>query len=103
MPKKTINKPTGNKSTPFKIFEKLLSQQTKIILGAVGERFTAVDKRFDITDQRFIGTEIRFDRKLEAMEQRFNKRLDDLMTTLDKFLKRLLDAEDESRKLLEKN
>ncbi len=35
------------------------------------------------------------DSRLEKFESRFNKKLDQLMTTLDRFLKRLTNSEDE--------
>lgn len=35
------------------------------------------------------------DNRLEKFETRFNRKLDQLMTTLDRFLKRLTDSEDE--------
>ena len=50
--------------------KKLLSQQTVVILNAV-------------------------DDKLRKMEFRINQKIDRLTTTLDKFLKRLTDIEDE--------
>ena len=48
----------------------LLKEQTNIILTAV-------------------------DSHLEKLESRFNRKLDQLITTLDRFLKRLTDTEDE--------
>ena len=65
--------------------ERLLSQQTTVILKAVDERLgvrevsliSEMEKRFDHT------------------EKRFGDKLDKLMTTLDRFLKRLTDFEDE--------
>ena len=53
-----------------KEIEKLLNQQTVVILDAVDE-------------------------KLERMEIQINKKIDKLITTLDKFLKRMTDLEDE--------
>lgn len=53
-----------------KEIEKLLSQQTVVILNTV-------------------------DKKLGKMELRISKKIDRLTTTLDKFLKRLTDIEDE--------
>ena len=54
----------------IKEIEKLLNQQTTVILSAVDE-------------------------KLKRSEERFNKKIEKLTTTLDKFLKRLTDMEDE--------
>lgn len=53
-----------------KEIERLLSQQTVVILSAA-------------------------DKKLEKMELRVSQKIDRLTTTLDKFLKRLSDIEDE--------
>lgn len=53
-----------------KELEIMLSEQTNVILNAV-------------------------DGKLRNMEARFNQKLDSLMTTLDNFLKRLTDFEEE--------
>ncbi len=55
--------------------EQLLADQTSMILNAVGEKLSAQERRFNI--------------RLEKMEERFAKRLDELTKTLDKFLKRL--------------
>jgi len=54
----------------IKDIEKLLSQQTIVILSAVDE-------------------------KLKKSEERVNKKIEKLTTTLDKFLKRLTNTEDE--------
>jgi len=61
--------------------QKLLNQQTDVILSAV--------------DERLINLEIKIDKKLEAMEERWNRKFDKLINTLDKFLKRMTDMEDE--------
>lgn len=53
-----------------KEIERLLEQQTVVILGAV-------------------------DQKLQKMELRISQKIDKLTTTIDKFLKRLTDLEDE--------
>lgn len=60
----------GNQQLTGKKIEKLLTQQTAVILSAVDER-------------------------LGKMEIRINQKIDHLTTTLDKFLKRLADIEDE--------
>jgi len=59
-----------NQQLTGKEVEKLLSQQTIVILNAVDE-------------------------KLGKMELRINQKIDRLTTTLDKFLKRLTDMEEE--------
>ncbi len=61
--------------------EKLLSKQTTVILNAVSEKT--------------INLESTLKRDMERMEFRINQKIDKLTTTLDKFLKRLTDAEDE--------
>lgn len=81
--------------------EGLLSEQTKIILGAVDERFQKVDERFQKVDGRFKQMEGIFDIKLRAMEERMDEKyakeesVRSLTTTLDNFLKRLTDREEE--------
>lgn len=69
------------KSQIVKEVKKLLNQQTDVILGAV--------------DERLVNLEIKIDKKLEAMEERWSKKFDKLITTLDNFLKRMTDMEDE--------
>jgi HAMP domain-containing protein len=59
-----------NQQLTSKGVERLLTQQTTVILNAVDER-------------------------LGKMEIRINQKIDRLTTTLDKFLKRLTDIEDE--------
>ena len=59
-----------NQQLTGKAMERLLAQQTTVILSAVEER-------------------------LGKMEIRINQKIDRLTTTLDKFLKRLTNAEDE--------
>lgn len=86
-----------------KDIETLLSGQTKVILNAVDEKIGRVDKRIGTLDKsidaRLSVTEIRIlaevDKKILASEERINRKLDKLITTLDKFLKRLTDLEDE--------
>ncbi|OGZ44448.1 MAG: hypothetical protein A3J55_04370 [Candidatus Ryanbacteria bacterium RIFCSPHIGHO2_02_FULL_45_17b] len=95
--------------------EGLLSEQTKVILGAVDERFQKIDERFQKVDDRFQKIDERFQKvderfqkaegisqvmsdRIGALEYRmdeFNKKIDRLTTTLDVFLKRLTDREDE--------
>ena len=61
--------------------EQLLADQASMILNAVGEQLSAQERRSNI--------------RLKKMEQRFANRLDELTKTLDKFLKRLSDIEEE--------
>ncbi len=65
--------------------EELLSEQTSVILQAVDEHFVAQEIRILAA----------VDKRLEKMEERFAKSLDELTRTLDKFLKRLSDIEEE--------
>lgn len=65
--------------------EELLSAQTSVILEAVDERLAAHEIR--------IVTSV--DKRLEKLEKRWLEKFNQLTTTLDKFLKRLLDLEDE--------
>ena len=80
--------------------KKLLDKQTKVSLNAVDDK---IGKRIDTLekslDSRLAITEVRIlddvDKKLQAMELRINRKIDRLTTTLDKFLKRMTDMEDE--------
>jgi hypothetical protein len=87
--------PSKPKNKVSKGLEKLLSEQTAVILNAVDARFAAQDKkleaRFDAIDHRF-GV---VDKRLTALEARFTEKLDRLTNTLDKFLKRMTDMEQE--------
>jgi len=67
----------GEQSLTRLDIEELLNAQTLAILSAVDERMTVRDK------------------KMEQMEMRINRKIDRLTTTLDKFLKRMTDMEDE--------
>jgi len=75
MPKKKPQQLTRKK------IERLLSQQTMVILNAVSEKT--------------INLESSLKRGMEKMEFRINQKIDKLTNTLDKFLKRLTDIEDE--------
>jgi hypothetical protein len=65
------------KNLTLKEIEKLLNQQTVIVLNAVDQRILKLEKR------------------LNKMEIRINQKIDRLTTTLDKFLKRMTKLEDE--------
>jgi predicted nucleic acid-binding Zn-ribbon protein len=60
-----------------KEIEKLLKEQTRVILDAVDEKVSGLEK------------------KIAKLEIKMERRFDQLITTLDKFLKRLTDLEDE--------
>ena len=74
--------------------ETLLSEQTKVILGAVDARFQKVDDRFGVLETKleFMGNHVG---NLERRMDIFDKKMDRLITTLDNFLKRLTDHEEE--------
>jgi hypothetical protein len=76
--------------------EQLLTEQTSVVLEAVDKRLSAQDRRMD---ERFAAHEVRIlgavDKRLEKLETRFMQKLNDLTTTLDKFLKRVTDVEQE--------
>ena len=63
----------------------LLTNQTSVILKAMEGGFTAQN----------IALAAAMDKRLEQMEKRFNEKIDRLTTTLDKFLKRMTDMEEE--------
>jgi len=73
--------PTASKQKPKKLvqavtkseLEQLLADQASLILNAVHEKLSAQERRFNV--------------RLEKMEERFAKSLDQLTRTLDKFLK----------------
>jgi predicted nucleic acid-binding Zn-ribbon protein len=60
-----------------KEIEKLLKEKTRVILDAVNEKVLGLEK------------------KIAKLEIKMERRFDQLITTLDKFLKRLTDLEDE--------
>ena len=74
-PKKSLQSVTKGE------MEQLLADQASMILNAVDEKLSAQERRFNI--------------RLEKMEERFANRLDELTKTLDKFLKRVSDIEEE--------
>ena len=65
------------KNINLKNIEKLLNEQTTVILSAVDEKISKLDGR------------------ISKLEIKVDRRFDQLITTLDKFLKRLTDIEDE--------
>ncbi len=69
--KKTVKK--QNRLVTYNEMNRLLSKQTGVILGAMDEKFQWVNKRMDKSDNS----------------------LNELKITLDKFLKRLMDFDDE--------
>ena len=73
------------KTIKIKGIEKLLDEQTSVILSAVDEKLGT--NKIEIVSS--------IDQKLAKMETRMSQKFDKLITTLDRFLKRLTDIEDE--------
>ena len=67
-----------------------------MILGAVDERFAAqkafIKEEFALREVKILSA---VDRRLEKLEKRWLEKFNKLTTTLDKFLKRLTDFEEE--------
>ncbi len=80
--------PKATQQITKKDIEQLLNSQTIVILDAVDEKISGV--RADL-----VSLEIKIDKKFEAMEERWNRKFDKLTTTLDKFLKKMMDMQDE--------
>lgn len=70
-------KKQNNQNIKLKDIENLLAEQTTVILSAVDEKISRLEKR------------------ITKLEIKVDKRFNQLVTTLDKFLKRLTDIEDE--------
>ena len=98
--------PSKIKSKKGKSIEQLLSAQTTVILNAVDgrlavqdkkfqARFDAIDRRFDAQDKKFEARFDAIDRRFDKLEQRFMQKLNSLTNTLDHFLKRITDMEEE--------
>lgn len=71
-----------------KNIEKLLNEQTNVILTAVDEKLVRLDKKIDFIDEKF-------EKRIAKLEMKVDKRFDELITSLNRFLKRLSDIEDE--------
>jgi hypothetical protein len=95
----------GDAKSPQGI-ERLLSAQTTVILQAVDKRlsaqdkkfearFDAIDRRFDAQDKKFEGRFTAIERRIDKLEETFLEKLNYLTNTLDHFLKRIIDVEDE--------
>ncbi|MFH1181131.1 MAG: hypothetical protein V1705_01825 [bacterium] len=67
----------AEKNLTLKDIQTLLNEQTSVILSAVDVKISKLDRR------------------IGKLEIKVDKRFDQLITTLDKFLKRLTDIEDE--------
>lgn len=78
--------------------ENLLSRQTEVILNAVDQKTTNLDKGMATLERGMIVLEKRIvalEERIDKMEIGINEKFDRLITTLDRFLKRLTDLEDE--------
>lgn len=92
-----------SKTKKAKDIEHLLSEQTTVILHAVDTRLekhtkaltTEMDRRFDAQDKKFDARFDAIDRRFDKLEQRFMQKLNSLTNTLDHFLKRITDMEEE--------
>ena len=85
----------------------LLTQQTSVILQAMDEGFAAQDKRIEgrlaaqdkRIEERFVAQNIALsaamDKRLAKLEERFMQKLNGLTNTLEKFLQRMTDMEEE--------
>jgi hypothetical protein len=85
----------------------LFTQQTSVILQAVDEGFASQDKRIEgrlaaqdkRIEERFAAQNIKLsatmDKRIDKLEARFMQKLSSLTNTLDHFLKRLIDTEEE--------
>jgi DNA-directed RNA polymerase specialized sigma54-like protein len=76
----------------LKDIEKLLDGQTSAILSAVNGKLAKTDAKMAAMEIRMLST---IDEKIKKSEERINQRIEKLTITLDKFLKRLSDLEDE--------
>jgi ABC-type phosphate transport system auxiliary subunit len=87
-------------SGPPKGIEHLLSQQTTVILHAVDERLEKQNASLIAEmDRRFVAQNIALsaamDKRLAKLEERFMQKLNSLTNTLEKFLQRMTDMEEE--------
>ncbi len=71
-----------------KDIQELLAGQTTVILEAVDEKLSEVKIEM-------VNMEERIDKKIEVLDLKFSEKFDKLTTTLDNFLKRMIDIEDE--------
>ncbi len=80
-----------NQSITSKEIKGLLEQQTETILNAVDFKISGLDEKVSGLDEKISRLEV----KLQESEERINKKIEALTTTLDVFLKRMTDMEDE--------
>lgn len=90
----------SEKSASKSEIEELLTGQTSVILQAVDERLAAqsssIKEELAVQEVRILAA---VDKRLEKLEERFMEKLNELTTTLDKFLKRLTDVEQEFKRV----
>jgi hypothetical protein len=80
--------------------EELLVDQTRVLLNAVDEKLaaqnvailSAVDQKLAVQNVTILSA---VDKRLEKLEERWLEKFNKLTTTLDKFLKRMTDMEEE--------
>ena len=87
-----MSKKRSEKSVKINDIKKLLNEQTSVILSVVDAKITSLNKKLSITELNILSE---VDKKLVRMEIRINQKIEKLTTTLDNFLKRLTDMEDE--------
>ena len=100
-----------NQQLTPKELEKILAKQTDVILSAVSEKLINTEKslkketsekltnveesiRIDMSE-KLINTEESLKKEILKTEERINQKIDELITTLDSFLKRMSIMEDE--------
>src|SRR5438094_7110426 len=96
MPESTPTHRKKGQSSIIPQIEKLLTEQTSVILQAVDEKLSAQDKRIEEgfaaqdkrMEEKFIAQEIRIlaavDKRLAKTEERFAKSLDELTKTIER-------------------
>jgi len=82
----------SEKNIKLQDIEKLLTEQTSVILSAVDEKLENADNKTQAMEIRLLSF---IDEKILKSEERINQKIEKLTTTLDNFLKRLTDTEDE--------
>ena len=86
------------KSLKLKDIKRLLSDQTSVILSAVDEKLQKTDIKISGVNQKIGMLDIGMaavEKRIGKLEIKVDERFDQLITTLDKFLKRITDIEDE--------
>jgi hypothetical protein len=89
---KYMAKVQTDKAIKLKDIEKLLDNQTKVILSAVDAKLQKTDVKMNVMKVELISA---MDEKIRRSEERINQKIEKLTTTLDKFLKQLTDTQNE--------